>query len=114
MHVIRPSEVTPQSGDGFVGRVSRQPLITGDMSKDYTLGLVNFEKGARNDFHIHPHDQVLIVTYGNGIVATDEGEVLVHTGDIILIPAGERHWHGATPDSVFSHINLGRPVSTQT
>ena len=65
---------------------------------------VNFGKGGRNKFHAHDGEQILIVTHGRGIVATESEEKIVTQGDIILIPAGEKHWHGATKDSKFSHI----------
>jgi quercetin dioxygenase-like cupin family protein len=57
-------------------------------------------------FHIHSGDQILIVTEGKGIVATDAEEREVTVGDVILISAGEKHWHGATKDSAFSHITV--------
>ena len=50
--------------------------------------------------------EVLLVTSGTGIVATDGEEHRVGAGEIIHIPAGEKHWHGATPDTAFSHISL--------
>ncbi len=61
-------------------------------------------KGIRNKFHAHDAEQVLIVTEGRGIVATEDKESVVAVGDVVLIPAGEKHWHGATEDSEFSHI----------
>ena len=50
--------------------------------------------------------QVLLVTDGIGIVATEKEKSVVQIGDLIHIPAGEKHWHGATTDSHFSHISL--------
>jgi quercetin dioxygenase-like cupin family protein len=76
------------------------------MGKNFTASMVNFSKGARNKFHSHTSDQLLIVTAGKGIVATEQEELVVGAGDIIHIPAGEEHWHGATEDSEFSHIYL--------
>ncbi|MBI2888148.1 MAG: cupin domain-containing protein [Chloroflexi bacterium] len=114
MQVIRPSEVTPEAAAGplFVGPVTRQSLVTAAMSANYTLGLINFAPGARNKFHRHSQDQVLIVTAGYGIVATEAEQVEVHPGDLIVIPGGEKHWHGATPASAFSHISLTAVGST--
>ena len=73
-------------------------------SKDYTVNIVNFGKGVRLKFHAHGSEQLLIVTGGKGIVATEDEERVVTAGDVILVPAGEKHWHGATDDSDFSHI----------
>ncbi len=74
---------------------------------------MNFGKGVRNKFHTHSGDQVLVVTEGKGIVATDKEEVVVGVGDIIFIPAGEKHWHGATKDSTFSHLYV-MPADNKT
>ena len=64
MKVIHVSEVPREKADApiFVGDVTRQPLLSD--SQDYDLGMVNFEIGARNRWHIHSGDQVLFVTYG--------------------------------------------------
>ena len=82
--------------------VTRQPLITD--SKDLMMSIVNFGRGVRNKFHTHDGDQVLIITAGKGTVATEKEKNAVTVGDIVLIPAGEKHWHGATKDSELSHI----------
>ena len=78
--------------------------MTQETSENFSISVVNFGKGARNKFHSHTSDQVLIVTAGTGIVATEQEEQVVGVGDVIHIPAGEKHWHGATKDSEFSHI----------
>jgi quercetin dioxygenase-like cupin family protein len=83
-------------------------------SKDYTVNVVNFGKGVRLKFHAHGSEQLLIVTGGKGIVATEEEERVVIPGDVILIPAGEKHWHGATEDSEFSHVYILKADSTLT
>jgi quercetin dioxygenase-like cupin family protein len=106
MKVIKVSKVpaTDASGRLFTGPVTRQSILTGEQSKQFIVSQVNFAKGVRNKFHIHTHDQVLIVTSGKGICATEKEEVTVFPGDVILFSAGEKHWHGATSDSDFSHI----------
>jgi quercetin dioxygenase-like cupin family protein len=53
--------------------------------------IVIFPPGARNKIHTHSREQVLFVTEGRGIVATENEEVEVTKGDIILIPAYEKH-----------------------
>ncbi len=94
------------------GTVTRQGLVGEDASKSFSMGVVNFSPGARNKFHAHSGDQVLLVTKGTGIVATDKEEKTVTVGDLIVIPAGEKHWHGATKTSAFSHITLTSVGST--
>jgi quercetin dioxygenase-like cupin family protein len=84
--------------------VTRQVLLP--QSKEYEVNVVNFGKGVRNKFHSHDYEQVLIVTAGEGIIATEEEEKVIAAGDVIFIPANEVHWHGATADSEFSHIYI--------
>src|SRR6266581_4506424 len=67
-----------------------------------------------NKMHIHSSDQVLFVTAGKGIIATETYQETITIGDVVHIPAEEKHWHGATPDSSFSHIALTAKGSTTT
>jgi quercetin dioxygenase-like cupin family protein len=91
--------------------VTRQTLVPD--SKDFNAAIVNFGKGVRNKLHTHDSEQVLIVTAGKGIVATEKEQQTVTVGDVILFSAGEKHWHGATADSEFSHIYVTR-LDSQT
>ena len=115
MKVIRHAEVAEQDATRnpiFIGgKVSRQPLVGSDLSKYYNFNIVNFSAGARNKFHTHSKDQILYATKGTGIVATEAEKAVVREGDTIFIPGGEKHWHGATPDSDFAHISLTTPDS---
>ncbi len=87
----------------FTGpQVTMQELVPG--SDQLHVNMINFGQGVRNKMHSHSSEQILIVTGGTGIVATETEERTVTVGDIIRIPAGEKHWHGATEDSDFSHI----------
>jgi quercetin dioxygenase-like cupin family protein len=71
---------------------------------------VTFEPGARNNWHTHPAGQILIVTAGKGCIQKKgEAVQLLLPGDVVSIKAGEVHWHGATPDSLFTHIAI-QPV----
>jgi len=103
----------PNPSPLFTGSdVTRQPLVS--QSQDFAVAVVNFGKGVRNKFHTHDSDQVLIVTAGRGIVATEQEEREVGPGDVILIPKGEKHWHGATEGSEFSHIYVTKAESKVT
>jgi len=106
MKIIKVSQLPKSDASGrlFTGPVTRQSILTGEQSNQFVVNQVNFTKGTRNKFHIHDNDQLLIVTSGKGICATEKEEVTVFPGDVILFPAGEKHWHGATADSDFSHI----------
>jgi quercetin dioxygenase-like cupin family protein len=115
MKVVKIANVSRESASNplFTGTdVTRQPL--GLDSKEFTVNVVNFGKGVRNKFHTHDGEQLLIVTAGRGIVATEREKKVVVPGDVILFSAGEKHWHGATEDSEFSHIYVTKAGSKLT
>ena len=104
MKIVRIEEVGKEAyvTPLFSGpEVTRQVLLP--ESREYVVNVVNFGKGVRNKFHTHDHEQILIVTAGMGVVATENEERSVTVGDIVLIPAGEKHWHGSVGEP-FSHI----------
>jgi quercetin dioxygenase-like cupin family protein len=108
MRSITPSEVKKVQVNAalFTGPLTQQALLSSSENKDFKASIINFPKGIRNKFHTHDSDQLLIVTEGTGLVVTDEEEKTVTVGDVIYIPAGEKHWHGANADSDFSHISI--------
>jgi quercetin dioxygenase-like cupin family protein len=109
MRVVKISKVKKESISSplFTGpNVTRQVLLPD--SKEFNVNVVNFGKGVRNKFHAHDSEQILLVTFGKGMIATETEEKVIAPGDIVIIPAGEKHWHGATKDSEFSHIYVSR------
>ena len=96
----------------FGGQVWMQRLITEEHSHDIELLVVSFEAGGRTRPHIHAVDQILQIVSGRGIVATGSERRFVEPGDVVLIPAGEWHWHGAAPDSAMTHISIKRYGTT--
>ena len=114
MHVVSMNDVPkkPHISPLFTGDdVTIQPLVP--EGGDYNMSIVSFGKGVRNKFHIHESDQILIVTSGKGIVATEHEHRTVTVGDVILFPKGEKHWHGASEDSDFSHIFITKTGGPQ-
>jgi len=107
MQVLKTSDIEAKERGGglFKGRVTVQSVLDSDNSELRT-NLINFDEGAVNVFHVHDFDQVLYVTAGEGIIATEKEEIRITPGTFVVIPAGEKHWHGATPDSEFSHIAI--------
>ena len=99
----------PNPSPIFEGRVRTQNLVAEGEAELLRVTSVTFEDGARNKPHRHTTDQVLVVTHGRGIVATEREELRVGPGDTVLIPAGERHWHGAEPGVTFSHLSILTP-----
>jgi quercetin dioxygenase-like cupin family protein len=68
---------------------------------------VTFEPGARTAWHAHPLGQTLVVTSGLGRAATWGGPVEeLRPGDVVWIPPGEKHWHGASPTVAMSHLAI--------
>ncbi len=98
----------------FTGAVDMQSFVGPELSPRFLIKQVNFGRGVRNKFHTHSIEQILIVTKGKGIVATESEEITVYPGDIVFIPAGEKHWHGAASDSTFSHLYVMSPDSQTT
>ena len=108
MRIIRPPEVPKevQHQRLFIGESAMQPLIERGMSKSFWSCLRHWAPGARAKFHTHSSDQILIVTQGKGFVTTDKERATVGVGDFVLIPAGEKHWHGANKDEEFAYIQI--------
>lgn len=111
MRRYRPSDIEPEVDNSpiFVGRVTRQSMVTDANPDLLRANIVTFHDGARNKLHHHGSDQLLVVTAGFGTVATESESIDVEPGDVIHIPAGERHWHGAKPGQTFSHISILTP-----
>ena len=104
MRVERPSPEARQTNDRdiFVGVVETQTVI-GDEARDLRATEVTFRDGARNKLHTHTTDQILIVTAGDGLIVTEDEQRELSTGDVVFIPAGERHWHGAQAGKDMTH-----------
>ena len=110
---MSPTERIPATGELFVGKVERQPLVGDADSRQIRVGVVTFHDGAVNRFHHHTFDQVLVITEGEGIVQVEgQPERRVTAGDVIFVPAGEIHWHGAAPGKSMSHLTVATPGQT--
>lgn len=89
------------------GTVTTKTLVDKHIgAKDMKAAIVSFPAGARTRVHVHSHEQILYILSGKGIVANDEEEHTATPGMVFLIPAGEKHWHGATADTSFSHLYI--------
>ena len=89
--------------DRFTGTVRVQSLFEAKEPARSSGGQVTFQPGARSAWHTHPLGQILIVTDGVGWVQQWGGPVqVIREGDVVWIPAGVKHWHGATP--TMTHI----------
>jgi quercetin dioxygenase-like cupin family protein len=91
----------------FTGSVRIDPLFKANDPLRASGGRVTFEPGARTAWHTHPYGQILIVTAGSGWIQQWGGLIEeIREGDVIRIPSGVKHWHGATSSTVMTHIAL--------
>ena len=94
----------------FIGQSYLCPLSREQVG----IANVTFEPGCRNNWHIHHAKtgggQILLVTAGRGYYQ-EWGQPAreLHPGDVVNIPAGAKHWHGAAPDSWFAHLAVEVP-----
>jgi quercetin dioxygenase-like cupin family protein len=89
----------------FTGTVRIDSLIDAPAPARVRGAIVTFEPGARTAWHIHPLGQTLIVTAGCGWTQRWGGpREEIRPGDVVWFPPGEKHWHGATPNSSMTHI----------
>ena len=107
LQITRAENVPWRNGpaEQFTGEVRVRPLFDSTASTRASGAVVTFAAGARTAWHTHPRGQILIVTEGLGRVQVwGEPVQAIRAGDVVRIPAGVKHWHGASPDQAMSHI----------
>ena len=94
--------------DWFTGTVRIDPLFLDAEDPARATGAsVTFEPGGRTAWHTHPLGQTLIVTAGCGLAQSEGGAIEeIRPGDVVWFPAGEKHWHGASPNTAMTHIAI--------
>jgi 4-carboxymuconolactone decarboxylase len=102
--------VRPAPAQNFTGTAQIEMLFEAVDPSHSSGGSVTFEPGARTAWHSHPGGQILIVTAGTGRVQR-WGEPIeeVRAGDVVRIPPGQKHWHGASPRASMTHIAITEP-----
>jgi quercetin dioxygenase-like cupin family protein len=91
----------------FTGNVRIDPLFEAPAPARAWGAYVTFEPGARTAWHAHDLGQTLIVTAGCGRVQGEGGPIEeIRPGDVVWIPPGEKHWHGAAPSTAMTHIAI--------
>jgi 4-carboxymuconolactone decarboxylase len=99
----------------FTGSVSIDPLFSANTPSHTSGGRVIFEPGARTAWHSHPLGQTLIVTAGRGWVQQWGGQLEeIRQGDVVWIPPGVKHWHGATASTNMTHIAIQESLNGKT
>jgi quercetin dioxygenase-like cupin family protein len=111
MIITRPEEqagIAGKPGSQFTGNA--YPYLTMPATDGVTINTVNFTPGARTHWHHHESGQIIFVLAGRGLIQSAGGSIeVIRAGDTVWVPAGERHWHGASHDSFMTHtaISLG-------
>ena len=101
----RPSVRAPH--EYFTGTVFQDPIIAAEAPARLVSARVSFEPGARTAWHTHPLGQTLYVVTGIGRVQSLGGPIIeIRPGDVVWIPPGEKHWHGASPTNAMTHIAM--------
>lgn len=104
-----PSNLGPE--EYFTGTVRIDPLFAAEEPGRAVGAHVTFEPGARTAWHTHPAGQTLVVTFGRGRVQREGGQIEeISQGDVVWFPAGEKHWHGAAPETAMSHIAIQESI----
>jgi quercetin dioxygenase-like cupin family protein len=102
---------TKGSTDYFTGSVRIDAPFQGSAPARVAGAVVTFEPGARTAWHTHPLGQTLIVTAGCGWAQREGGpKEEIRPGDVVWIPAGEKHWHGATAATAMTHIAIAEAL----
>ena len=93
------------TNNNFAGTAYLHMMGASDTTLHVSYGNVTFEPKARTNWHSHPGGQILFITEGKGFYqAKGEPARLLKKGDVVEIPRNVVHWHGAAPESGFSHI----------
>ena len=91
----------------FTGTVWQEPIVEAPAPARVRATMVRFDPGARTAWHTHPLGQTLYVLAGSGLAQTFGGPIRqIRAGDVIWIPPGEKHWHGAGPTTALTHVAM--------
>ena len=106
----------PVDPKNFVGsaRVKRLPLVEDGSGQTVVGYLVDFEPGARTNWHRHSAPQLLLIKDGRGLLQK-WGEPVreIAAGDAVAIEPNEKHWHGAGPATSVAHFAVNLNLTTE-
>lgn len=116
VHRAGSSKAIEGPSEWFTGRVRIDRIFNAPAPATVGVAVVNFEPGARTNWHTHPLGQTLLVTDGVGWTQCEGGpKTEIRAGDLIWCNCGRRHWHGATDTTAMQHVAIqesldGKPV----
>ena len=97
----------PENSKHFSGKSYLNVLVAPDKKNNILVANVTFEPSCRNDWHVHSAEQILLATEGTGWYQEyGKPAQLLQKGDVVVVPAGVKHWHGATAQSWFAHLAI--------
>jgi 4-carboxymuconolactone decarboxylase len=113
IRITRNNSQSPSVGpaDNFTGSVHIGDFFQAEAPARTSGAQVMFEPGARTAWHTHPLGQTLIVTAGTGRVQrwSDPADE-IRQGDVVWIPPGQKHWHGAAATSSMTHFAIAEQL----
>lgn len=114
--IIRKGSGTASAGaaSNFTGAVRVTAPFSGAGGARVRGATVRFEPGARSAWHIHERGQTLVVIEGCGWTQREGGLIeRICAGDVVMLPPGEKHWHGATASSSMTHVALSEGTGVE-
>jgi quercetin dioxygenase-like cupin family protein len=117
MEIVRSGSQPSRSGPAeyFTGTVRVDPLFDVPDPARVVGAQVTFEPGARTAWHTHPLGQTLTVTSGCGRAQRWGGAIEeIRPGDVVWFAPGEKHWHGAAPNTAMTHIAIQEKLDGKT
>ncbi|HCA25563.1 MAG TPA: cupin domain-containing protein [Pseudomonas sp.] len=109
MHIRRAGSTAAIEGpaEWFTGKVRIDWVFSAPEPSRLGVAVVNFEPGARTNWHTHPLGQTLLVTDGVGWTQCEGGpRTEIRAGDLIWCNCGRRHWHGASSSTAMQHVAI--------
>jgi 4-carboxymuconolactone decarboxylase len=106
-------EAKPGNPGYFTGQVTLRTMAATDPPTNVKMFRVEFAAGARTAWHTHSGVQVLTVLEGRCRFQHEDGPIgEAGAGEMIHIPAGEKHWHGATSGAPMIHLAINIDAET--
>ena len=111
---FKPVFPVGEANEAFAKHFKGQSYLNMLTTEGVSVGNVTFEPGCRNNWHIHHATkgggQILLCTDGEGWYQEwGKPTQSLKRGDVVVIPAGVKHWHGAKKDSWFTHLAIEVP-----
>jgi quercetin dioxygenase-like cupin family protein len=117
MKITRSGTIASRKGapQNFTGAARVDTPFQATAPARVSGGFVTFEPGARTAWHTHPLGQTLVVMAGHGWVQSEGApKEQIRPGDVVWIPPGVKHWHGATASMGMTHLAISEALDGKT